>query len=244
MADFFIVIPAYNEELNIETTISQWYPVVDSLNRQGTSSRLVAVNDGSKDQTLKILKKLQSVYPLLEVLDKSNGGHGSAVIAGYRYALAHDAKFIFQTDSDGQTNPEEFSSFWQQRHEYDAIFGNRTVRGDGKDRAFVEKVLCRILKFYFHVDIPDANAPFRLMTSDYLKQLLPILPSDDYNLPNAVLTALGVHYKKRVKFIPISFKPRQGGVNSINPKKITSIGMHALKDFSVIKERMKHEHNF
>jgi len=42
------------------------------------------------------------------------------------------ADWIFQTDSDGQTNPDEFEAFWCRREKYDALFGNRTVRGDGR----------------------------------------------------------------------------------------------------------------
>ena len=47
-----------------------------------------------------------------------------------------------------------------------------------------------------------------------------------------------VRYKENVKFIPITFKPRQGGVNSINFKKIIKIGIKAVKDFSQIKKEL------
>ena len=46
----YVVIPAYNEELNIERCVDDWYSVVEKHNDGGTS-RLVIVNDGSKDQT-------------------------------------------------------------------------------------------------------------------------------------------------------------------------------------------------
>lgn len=56
-------------------------------------------------------------------MTKEIDGHGSAVIFGYRYALEHDEDFIFQTDSDGQTNPAEFQQFWGLRYDYGAIIG-------------------------------------------------------------------------------------------------------------------------
>lgn len=233
MDKLFIVVPAYNESENIRNLVNDWYPIVERYSGKG-HSRLIVVNDGSKDNTHEILCDIAKEKPLLEVLTKPNGGHGSTVLFGYQYALDHEADFIFQTDSDGQTNPEEFEQFWENRNDYDAQFGNRTERGDGNDRAFVEKTLCRILKHYFGVSIPDSNAPFRLMTRAYLEEFLPTLPKD-YNLPNVMLTTFGVYYHKKVKFIPISFRPRQGGINSINVKKITKIGWQALKDFKIFR---------
>lgn len=236
MDKLFIVVPAYNESENIRNLVNDWYPIVERHSGEG-KSRLVIVNDGSKDNTYEIICDIAKEKPLLEVLTKPNGGHGSTVLLGYRYALDHEADFIFQTDSDGQTNPEEFEQFWENRNNYDAQFGNRTERGDGNDRAFVEKTLCQILKHYFGVSVPDSNAPFRLMTRAYLEEFLPMLPKD-YNLPNVMLTTYGVYYHKKVNFIPISFKPRQGGTNSINVKKIVKIGWQALKDFRMLKKGM------
>ena len=135
MSSLYIVIPAYNESANIERTIDQWYPVVERHNDEG-KSRLVIINDGSKDHTYQLLQKCAASRPLLIPLDKPNGGHGPTVLYGYRYAIQNHADYIFQTDSDGQTNPDEFEPFWNQRGRYDAVIGTRSVRGDGKSRKF------------------------------------------------------------------------------------------------------------
>ena len=234
----YVVIPAYNEAANIRRTVNEWYPVVEKHNEEGLS-RLVIINDGSRDQTYDIVIEEKKRRPFLIALTKQNGGHGSAVIAGYRYALAHGADYIFQTDADGQTNPDEFESFWNRRAEYDAVFGNRTDRRDGVSRVLVERILCFILRIYFHVGIPDSNAPFRLMKSQYVKDYLPRLPSDDYNLPNVMMTTFGVYDQKNVAFMPVSFRPRQGGTNSINIKKILLIGRRALGDFRRFRKNME-----
>lgn len=229
-------MPAYNEAENILRTINEWYPVIESHNEAG-NSRLIIIDDGSKDDTYSILQKAESEKPLMKALTKPNSGHGPTLIYGYNYALSNGADYIFQTDSDGQTNPLEFESFWNRREKYDALFGNRMKREDGKSRVFVEKTLCRILKLYYRVRIPDANAPFRLMKAQYVREYLSMLP-ENYNLPNVMLTTFGAYYKKKIKFVPISFKPRQGGINSINIKRIILIGKQALKDFREIKKRM------
>ena len=232
----YIVMPAYNEEANIKETLDAWYPIIERHNESGNSC-LTVVNDGSKDNTYKIMLEYAETHPLFVPLTKENGGHGSAVIFAYNHAVNSGADWIFQTDSDGQTDPDEFEAFWSEREKYDAIFGNRTVRGDGQSRAFVEKVVCRLVKHYFGVRVPDANAPFRLMRADkvsqYLKKLKP-----DYNLPNIMMTTYFVYYKDGTAFREISFKPREKGTNSINIKRIVKIGWNALKDFRQLKREL------
>ena len=230
----YAVIPAYNEEENIQKVVEDWYPVIEKC---GSDSRLVIIDDGSKDNTYALLKECAKTRPQMIALTKENSGHGATVLYGYRYAIEHGADYVFQTDSDGQTNPDEFEEFWQARTEYDGVFGHRNARGDGKSRAFVEKVVCLLLKLYFKVKVPDANAPFRLMKTEVVKKYLYKLPSD-YNIPNIMMTTYFVHYKEKTVFKPITFKPRQGGKNSINIKKIFKIGWKALGDFRRLKKEM------
>ena len=236
MSSLYIVIPAYNEAVNIEKTIDQWYPIVEQHNDEG-KSRLVIINDGSKDNTYELLQKCAAAKPLLVPLDKTNGGHGPTVLYGYRYAIANGADYIFQTDSDGQTNPDEFEPFWNQRGCYDAVIGTRSVRGDGRSRKFVENVVCLLLRIIFGVKVSDANAPYRLMKTDLVDKYIDKLP-EDFNIPNIMFTTYFVYYKEKVKFIDISFKPRQGGTNSLNVKNIVKIGGDAVKDFCKLRREL------
>lgn len=232
----YIVMPAYNEEENIIETLNAWYPVVKK-HSAGGKSRLVVVDDGSKDNTYRKMKEYAKKHPLFTPLKKTNGGHGPAVLYVYNYAIKKKADWVFQTDSDGQTNPAEFGEFWKNRKKYDAIFGYRNNRGDGKSRAFVEKVVCRLVKHYFGVKVPDANAPFRLMRADILDEYVKKM-DPNYNLPNIMITTYFVYYKNKVKFHKITFKPRGKGVNSINVKKIVKIGYNSLKDFRKLKKEL------
>lgn len=228
-------MPAYNEEANIEAVVKQWYP---HLNGKHENSRLVVADSGSSDKTHNILVNMQKDYPQLEILSNTNQYHGPKLLALYDLAIKNNIDYIFQTDSDGQTNPDEFPAFWEVRNEYDGIFGNRTVRGDGNDRAFVEKVVCFLLNLYFGVKIPDANAPFRLLKSVVVKKYLYRM-APDYNLPNIMLTTYFSFYNEKFCFKEISFKPRQAGTNSINIPRIIKIGWNALSDFSKFKKEMK-----
>ena len=225
----YIVIPAYNEELNIERCVNDWYPVVEAHNEDG-NSRLVIVNDGSKDGTGEKLRKLAASRPLLVPVTKENGGHGSAVLYGYRFAMENGADWIFQTDSDGQTDPAEFEAFWQKRSDYDAVLGYRPVRGDGKARKFVENVVCLLLRIIFGVRVKDANAPFRLMKASLVRKYIGKLPPD-FNIPNIMFTTYFAYFREKILFLPVSFAPRKAGKNSVNLKKIVRIGWKAVGDF-------------
>lgn len=235
MDSLFIVMPAYNEAANIEMVVEQWYAILEG---KSSESRIIIADSGSRDETHEILMRMkENGYRQLEILSDTDRYHGPKLIALYDYAIKLGADFVFQTDSDGQTNPEEFDWFWQHREGYSGIFGNRTVRGDGGGRAFVEKVVCFLLKLFFKVHVPDANAPFRLMKTSALKRYLYKLPTD-YNIPNIMITTFFKHYKEPIEFKEISFKPRQGGKNSINIRKIFKIGWKALGDFRRFKREM------
>ena len=235
MDSLYIVLPAYNEEANIESVVKQWYP---HLSGKHESSRLVIADSGSTDRTHDILVNMQKEYPKLVILAETNRYHGPKLIALYDLAIKNNIDYIFQTDSDGQTNPDEFNAFWEERDKYDGIFGNRTVRGDGNDRAFVEKVVCFLLRLYFNVKVPDANAPFRLLKTDVVKKYLYRM-APDYNLPNIMLTTYFAFYNEKICFKEITFKPRQAGTNSINIPRIIKIGWNALGDFAGFKKGMK-----
>lgn len=232
MDKLYIVIPAYNEAENIEKVVSQWYPVVEKV---GEDSRLLIINDGSTDKTWDKIKDAASKYHQIIGINKKNEGHGATILSGYMDAIRFGADYIFQTDSDGQTNPDEFWQFWDKREKCGLLIGYRKGRQDGLSRVFVTRTLRLVLFLIFKVWIKDANTPFRLMKADQLDSVLEDIPAK-FNLSNVIMTVL---YEKKylgVEYIPITFKPRQGGVNSIDMKKIFKIGKQSLKDFKQINK--------
>lgn len=233
----YLVIPAYNEEENIRQVIKDWYPVVEKHNGGG-KSRMVIVDDGSRDDTYQIIKECAQTRPLLLPLTKKNEGHGAALLYGYYYALKHGADYIFQTDSDGQTVPQEFAQFWKLRGKYDMVIGCRSNRQDGFSRIFVTRTLRLVIRICFGVYVMDANTPFRLMRAESLKEDLRYVPKK-YNLSNVMISVIFAKKQRRVKYIPITFRERQGGVNSIDLRKIVKIGVRAAVDFWNINRKLK-----
>lgn len=235
MDSLYIVMPAYNEEANIANVIREWYPLLEG---KAESSRLVVADGGSTDNTLPILCELQRKYPQLVVLSRPGTDHGTKLLVLYDYAVRNNIDYIFQTDSDGQTNPGEFDQFWKKRKKYNAVLGNRSDRKDGKSRVFVENVLRFILWICFGVKIPDANAPFRLMKTETVKKYIYRLPKN-FNLPNAMLCVYFACYQDHVTYRYVSFAPRQGGKNYINIKRIIGIGWKSLGNFTRLRLQLK-----
>lgn len=234
-------MPAYNESENIKTTILQWYPIITRINELNDAEAfLVVANDGSKDNTYQVMTTLKNELKLNYFLpiDKPNGGHGATVLFLYRYAIEHGADYIFQTDSDGQTDPNEFWQMFEHRHDYDFQIGYRKNRQDGLSRVFVTKTLKLMVWLMFHEWVTDANTPFRLMKREKIQSIMDVIPQD-YFLCNVAISAIAQKWKYSMRFYEITFKPRQGGVNSINMKRIIKIGWKAIGDFRIINSKIK-----
>lgn len=238
MDKIYFVLPAYNEAENIDDVVKQWYAVVQKINDEGNEATLCIADDGSKDDTMQRMKELATSRPHFEPLAKKNSGHGATVLYLYRHAIEQGADFIFQTDSDGQTNPEEFWQMWEHRHEYDFQLGYRKGRQDGASRVFVTKTLRLVVYCMFHVWVTDANTPFRLMKASKLRTIMDVIPHDFF-LSNVAISAIAVKWKYAIKFYRITFKPRQGGINSINMRRIVKIGWKALSDFRKINQSLR-----
>ena len=73
-----------------------------------------------------------------------------------------------------------------------------------------------------------------------MTRYLPLIP-EDYNLPNVLLTVFGAYYQNNIAFSTITFRPRQGGKNSINVRKIVGTGIKALRDFTRISRALPDE---
>ena len=238
-SSLYVVIPAYNEAVNIQKVIRDWYPIVEKFGGEG--SRLVIFDDGSRDETFSIMLAEKENRPLFEPITKPNSGHGATVLAAYHYAIDKNADFIFQTDSDGQTIPSEFEKFWELRDSFDMVIGDRTAtRHDGAFRVLVTTTLRFMLRIIFGVSLIDPNTPFRLMNAATLKKFIGLIPPD-YNLSNVLLSVIYAKYNLRVKYLPITFRPRQGGINSINFRRIVSIGWQALRDFIKLSKKLSRE---
>lgn len=228
-----VVVPIYNESATIGTVVGEWQAVFDLL---GIAYTFVLVNDGSRDDTMTVLRQLETAHAdRFVVLDKPNAGHGRSCRLGYDLAAMSEVEWVLQIDSDGQCDPAYFEAFWARRQDADCVFGVRKDRDDG----FLRKVTSQICRagssLLSGMDLRDPNVPYRLMRTRTLRAALARIPTD-FNIHNVALTyTLRRDKAVRWAYVPIHFRDRQGGSNSINVLRVTQWGVEMLLELRRLK---------
>lgn len=231
-------MPVYNEASNIASVVHEWFARLETV---APDFLLFAVNDGSTDDTGLILEQLaRQLGDRLRVINKKNSGHGSSCREGYKLALAEDAAWIFQIDSDGQCDPKFFTELYNNRVGRDWVFGYRQTRDDGFGRIVVS-YCCQLLLFLLTgTHVKDPNVPYRLMRAEALKMALRKVPAN-FELQNIGLAfALRRESDFSWKYLPIHFRARGAGKSSFNYPRIVKMGMNLLRNIRRITHEDSH----
>ena len=224
-------MPAYNEEEVIESVVKQW---TDLLERHfpTENTRLIVINDGSRDKTGAILDQIKDRYPKLMVVHQPNGGHGNAVVNGYQQAVALDSEYVFQTDSDDQFVTDDFGKLWAQRNESPFILGYREERYDAFARLIITRILRLSIALIYGTYIMDSNIPFRLIRGTFLRKLLAQLPTPTPFAPNIFLAVMAKKAGFNTFDIPITHKERLTGTVSILKWKLLKVCIQSFKELA------------
>ncbi len=157
---YSIIAPVYNEEGNIDALFKRVSVVMDSLNEPW---ELIMVNDGSRDDSLRLMRQLHERAPHVRILSFSrNFGHQIAVTAGLDFA---DGQAIILIDSDLQDPPEiipEMIAKW--REGYDVVYAVRESReGESWFKLQTARAFYRLIYRIAEIEIPLDTGDFRLM---------------------------------------------------------------------------------
>ncbi|CAI8265387.1 MAG: Undecaprenyl-phosphate 4-deoxy-4-formamido-L-arabinose transferase [Bacteroidetes bacterium MED-G17] len=227
-----VVIPVYNESASIQTVCDEWVAKFSELN---IDYLLILVNDGSKDDSL---EKMQKINGNLAIVHKHNSGHGRSIRLGYDFALQKtSASFIMQIDSDGQCRPEFFDSFWQIRDQHHFILGKRETRGDGGARKVTSQLSAFFSSMLTGIRLADPNTPYRIIQNEALEDALSFIP-ESFDIHNIALSYVMAKKKYRIARPPIEFPERIGGENSINVLRVVQMGLGLLFDLYFLKKRL------
>ena len=200
-----IIIPVFNEQDIIEKVINDWLFVAKKFD-----GFIIVINDGSSDNSLKILNKISKKNNRLMVINKKNSGHGPSVYTGYKIALKKKFNFIFQVDSDDQFFSKDFNKLWLLRDENSLILGFRKKRYDSFHRLIITRILKILNLIIFRKFIPDVNIPYRLIGGEFLKKNLKFISSKSL-APN-ILISIKAAKDKKIKSIVVSHKERLTGM--------------------------------
>ncbi len=224
-----IVCPAYNEEENIENFLTSLLPV---LERIGLTYEIVFVNDGSKDNTLEVLKRAKKKYPSIRILNLSrNFGKEAALTAGLEHARG-DAVIAIDADLQHPVETiEEFVKKWKSG--YDVVVGKRLSRtGEHPLKKASAKLFYNIHNKISDIEIPSDVGDFRLMDKKVI-EALKTLP-ENQRFMKGIFAWLG--YKTAV--VEYYQDERAAGESSFNGWKLWNLAIDGITSFSTAPLRI------
>jgi dolichol-phosphate mannosyltransferase len=216
-----IIIPVYNDELLIKSTIEN---IHSSLNRLSIIHEIIVIYDTCQDNTESILKNLQKNNSYLTV-EKNKGlkGFGNSIQHGIEIARG---EYVVLMMGDGCDDPEDLIRYYKKAEEgFDAVFGNRFMRGGSIiDYPLFKLLLNRLINFIicvlFYTTYSDTTNAFKLYRRNVILKLKPYV-SVHYNitveLPIKIMTR-GFNYA----VLPNSWKNQNGLVTRLKVTKMAN----------------------
>ncbi|MEX0600557.1 MAG: glycosyltransferase family 2 protein [Rhodothermales bacterium] len=168
-----VVMPVYNEQDGINEAVADVQKHVLSCVE---GSELVAVNDGSRDNTGLLLDNAAKEDYRINVIHQENQGHGGALMTGLNRARG---EYLFLVDSDSQIPLNGFARAWEMVQEgRDGVFGIRRNRQDPRIRLALSALIRHVLRVMFSTRIYDANVPFKLVHRSIWERAARHIPPD------------------------------------------------------------------
>lgn len=224
-----IVIPAYNEEGNLEKTVRD-------IRENAPDFDYVIVNDCSTDNTLGMCREKGFSYLNLPV----NLGIGGAVQTGYRYAYYHGYDLAVQFDGDGQHSAKFLAQMAKvlEETESDMVIGSRFIEKEGFQSSGLRRIGIRyfslLIKLLTGKTVTDPTSGMRMINRKLLKKFTNEYPKD-YPEPESIVTVLSEKHK--VTEIPVVMNEREEGISSISLR--NSVYYMIKVSFAVVIARMK-----
>lgn len=192
------VVPVYNEEESLEAFYKVLIPNLSKLDK---SYEVIFVDDGSTDNTLKILKDFEARNSNVKILSfRKNRGKAEALTSGFQEAKGD---FVVTLDADLQDRPEEIKKLLDKSKEgFDLVCGWRKDRKDALKTILSSKVFNFIMSAFWGVHLHDYNCGLKLYTKEAAKSLnlyggmhrfIPLLVSEK----GFEVTELAVRHEKR-----------------------------------------------
>ncbi len=218
-----VIIPIYNEEATIATVLHELCAVP-------AVAQIIVVDDGSTDNSAKIIKKNSDKK--IQFFQKSNGGKGSAIQLGLEHATE---KFVLIQDADLEYHPSDIEKLLapiQKRPDVEVVYGSRFL-GPHANLLFWHMLGNHFLNFFvnilFDTTLSDLETCYKLLPTKLMNDLH--LSSNGFEIEVEITCKLLKH-KKRIYEVPISYFGRDFAAG----KKITwKDGIKAI--ISILKYR-------
>lgn len=236
MKKMYLILPCYNEEEIIEDSIKKLTKKIDELikaKKISKDSKMVFVDDGSKDKTWSIIKKNSVKNKYINAIKfSSNRGHQIAVLAGLNYCT-NKCDYTISLDSDLQQDINAIDLFIEKYNNgNDIVYGVRNSRNtDSFFKKFTSQLFYKIMKF-FGCDIIPNHADYRLVSNKVLIELL------KYKEESVFLRGLfpTMGYKNDIVYFDVF--ERSAGKSKYTIKKMLKLAKDGITSFSTLPLQM------
>ena len=195
-----VVIPVYNEEYTIENTIKK---IKEVMKKNGYEYEIIIINDGSTDNSLKILESLKGIRLINHV---HNNGYGASLKDGIENSK-YD--FILITDADSTYPIEDIPKFANHLDKFDMVVGDRTnARNIPFQKKIAKFIITKLSNHLTKRKIPDINSGFRIFRRDLAMKFFHLFPDGFSFTTTITLAFLTNNYS--VKYIPVQYFKRRG----------------------------------
>lgn len=227
--DISVVIPVFNEESNLPVLYER---LVNSVTSISNDYELIFVNDGSKDNSLNIIKELSLKNPQVKYIDFSkNFGHQLAVFAGLENAKGDTIVII---DADLQDPPELIKELYSKMKEgYDVVYAQREQRvGESWHKLMTAKLFYRFINRLSEVSIPLDTGDFRII-SKKINDIIVSMPERNKFLRGQIAWA-GFNQT----FVSYNREERYAGKTNYSYSKMFSFAFDGITAFSNLPLRL------
>lgn len=197
-----IILPVFNEALNIDAVLCGINDIVRSLN---TKYEIIVVDDGSIDETAKILSTYKADQHFHVIHHSKNMGYGQALRSGFEAAKY---EWTFFMDADRQFDFGEIQKLIPYTNTADFIIGYRKKRNDPLRRSVNSKIYNIAVRLLFGLWVKDLNCAFKLMRTSMIQSFK---LNTGGALINAEILVNARRRKYRIVEVPVSHYPRKGG---------------------------------
>jgi dolichol-phosphate mannosyltransferase len=225
-----IILPAYNEDKNLEILIPKIYHAVK--NRVFLSHEIIVVNDGSIDNTELVLINLIKEIKTLRVINlKKRMGQSFAVWEGVKRA---EGDLILTKDADFQTDPEEIPMMIENLKEFDMVCGYRKNRNDSYSKRISSIIANRVRRIVLRGNIIDSACGFKVFKKKCINNM------EFFDGMHRFMPDLFLIHNFKVRQVEVRHYPRVHGETKYNIK--NRLGK-ALKDLIMVKKIKNKKNN-
>ena len=223
-----IIIPTYNELENLR-------PLLQEIFSYAPETDVLIVDDNSPDGTGKLADEIHNENPQVHVLHRAGKlGLGTAYIAGFKYAVAHDYDAAFEMDADFSHDPRYLPNFLKAIEHADLVIGSRYIPGGGTPnwsflRRFISGGGNIFARFMLGIPVQDCTAGFRCYRCQVLESIdLDTIQSQGYAFQVEMAYRVMRQGFKIVE-TPIVFMDRRIGKSKMSRKIVIEAFIYVLR---------------